>query len=75
MLVFPPQAIDQLAKRVERAYYHHFATSLRGWSGSGVWEVAAAGLLELHRESPGLPLDPELFVAAQVGTLRGDDRS
>jgi hypothetical protein len=73
MLVIPPQAIDQLAKRLERAYAHHCSTAVRDWSGSGVWEVAASCLLELHRESPGLPLDPELFVASQAGAVRGAD--
>jgi hypothetical protein len=73
MLVFPPQAIDQLAKRIQRAYLHHFSAGVRDWSGSGVWEVAAAYLLELHRDTPGLPLDPELFVASQSTSIRCDD--
>lgn len=73
MLVFPPHAIDQLARRIERAFSHHWPAGLRDWSGSGVWEVAASGLLELHRDSPGLPLDPELFVASQVDAIRCDD--
>jgi hypothetical protein len=33
---------------------------------SGVWNAAAALLLGLHQADPGLPLDPELFVAAQT---------
>lgn len=73
MLVFPPHAIDQLAKRIERAYFHHYSANLRDWSGSGVWEIAASNLLELHRDTPGLPLDPELFVASQLSAVRCDD--
>jgi hypothetical protein len=62
-----------MVKRLERAYAHHYPNGVRDWSGSGVWEVAASCLLEMHRESPGLPLDPELFVASQGGAVRDAD--
>jgi hypothetical protein len=57
--------IDALAGRIERAYRLRRA----GWQGTcstpRVWAVAATTLLQAHQDDPSLPLDPELFVAAQ----------
>jgi hypothetical protein len=64
--VLPTQeTIEHLAERIERAY------SLRraGWDGGcstrRVWAAAALRLWQAHVEDPALPLDSELFVAAQ----------
>jgi hypothetical protein len=57
--------IDALADRIASAY------RLRrpGWHGScsspRVWAAAAWTLLQAHRDNPSVPIDPELFVAAQ----------
>jgi hypothetical protein len=70
--VLPTQeTIDHLAERIERAY----ALRRAGWDGGcstrRVWAAAALRLWEAHVEDPALPLDSELFVAAQAitGTL------
>lgn len=60
------QRVDHLADRIERAYLR-----LRGadpWAGPDrrVWTAAASALLAAHATDPAAPLDPELFVAAQV---------
>jgi hypothetical protein len=58
-------AIDALADRIERAYrlrrpeWHGMCSTHR------VWTAAAAVLLNVHAEHPSVPVDPELFVAAQ----------
>ena len=57
--------IDQIGRRIERAYYlRHRQTQ---WAGStvGLWSIAASRLIQPHRDDPAIPLDPELFVAAQ----------
>lgn len=57
--------LDTLAGRIERAY----RLRRRHWQGScstsGVWAVAATTLFQVHADDPLIPLDPELFVAAQ----------
>ncbi|MGC8638465.1 MAG: hypothetical protein ACP5XB_01145 [Isosphaeraceae bacterium] len=37
----------------------------RGCSTSRIWAAAATILWQVHQEDPDIPLDPELFVAAQ----------
>jgi hypothetical protein len=64
--VLPTQeTIDHLAERIERAY----ALRRAGWDGGcsthRVWAAAALRLWQAHVEDPSLPLDSELFVAAQ----------
>jgi hypothetical protein len=58
--------IEQLADRIERAYRrrHPFWKSV-GLT-PGVWDSAAARLLEAAEREPAIPIDPELFVAVQV---------
>ena len=57
--------IDTLAGRIERAY----RVRRLGWHGvcstPRVWAMAAETLLKLREEDDSLPLDPELYVAAQ----------
>jgi hypothetical protein len=66
MFVSPPCTVDRLAQRIESAYRRHRPDLGPELSCSGVWNAAAALLLALHQADPGLPLDPELFVAAQT---------
>jgi hypothetical protein len=58
-------AIESLSPRIERAYQRHRPS----WASPGfdrqVWAVAATRLLEARRGDAMLPVDPELFVAAQ----------
>ncbi len=64
-MLLTPRAIELLADRIERAYLRRH--SHLSWSGPDprIWAVAARALLEEHRKDPSIPLDPELFVAAQ----------
>lgn len=66
MPVLPPGTVSDIAGRIERAYFRHCPMLPRTFAVSPVWGVAAARLVEIHREEPDLPLDPELFVAVQV---------
>ena len=66
-------AIEVVAERIERAYLRRRPQ----WRGVGVparvWADAAATLMELHRGDPAIPLDPELYVAAQpAGAVLAD---
>lgn len=65
MLVLPPRTVERIAERIERAYRRRHVERYRGGEHSGVWGVVANTLVDLHRADPSLPLDPELFVAAQ----------
>lgn len=58
-------AIETLAERIERAYRLRRSCWYRGCSSARVWASAAATLLQLHRDDPRFPLDPELYVAVQ----------
>jgi hypothetical protein len=58
-------ALESLAERIERAYRLRRAGWYRGCSSARVWSTAAAILVQLHQEDPTLPIDPELYVAAQ----------
>jgi hypothetical protein len=65
--------IGDLAERIERAYSLRRPFWHRGCSAPQVWSTAAATLLQLHRQNPALPVDPELYVAAQsIGTTITD---
>jgi hypothetical protein len=57
--------IERIADRIEKAYY--LRSPRMQWSGStsGLWNVAATRLIQSHRNDPMIPLDPELYVAAQ----------
>jgi hypothetical protein len=65
MLVLPPRTIELIAERIERAYRRRHTERYRGGDHAVVWGLVATALIELHRADPGLPLDPELYVAAQ----------
>ncbi len=57
--------IEQIGGRIERAYY--LRRSGPQWTGStvGLWSVAATRLIQSHWDDPTIPVDPELYVAAQ----------
>ena len=57
--------IDILAERIEQAYQRRWSKWNRGCSTSRVWNAAAAVLVQLNRDDPSMPIDPELYVAAQ----------
>ena len=58
-------SIEILADRIEGAYRRRL-TGDRPVIEAWVWTAAAVQLLRLHRSDPIMPLDPELYVAAQV---------
>lgn len=60
--------IDHLADRIERAYGLRRAGWDHGCSTGRVWAAAALCLWQAHVDDPALPLDSELFVAAQAMT-------
>ncbi len=66
MLVFPSCLVVRLADRIRCAYLRRYASHAAPCVSWGVWNAAAGLLLDLHRADPSIPLDPELFVAAQV---------
>jgi hypothetical protein len=68
--VLPTQEIiASLADRIEQAYLRRFPDWSPIRTTAGVWETTASGLLMLHRNTPAIPVDPELFVAVQpLGT-------
>jgi hypothetical protein len=65
--------IEQLADRIERAYRRRYPSWNSVGLTPGVWDSAAARLLEAADLEPAIPIDPELFVAVQVkGEIRHD---
>jgi hypothetical protein len=65
--------IEQLADRIERAYRRRYPYWKPIGLTPGVWDSAAARLLEAAEFEPAIPIDPELFVAVQVmGEIRHD---
>ncbi len=64
-VLITPHAIEQLSGRIEQAYLRRRSQALVSEPDSRLWEVAARALVEAHRKYPWLPVDPELFVAAQ----------
>jgi hypothetical protein len=73
MLLLPPRSIPQLAGRIRDAYLRRCPLLDREYAHSTVWSAAAKRLVALHRADSGLPLDPELYVAAQEGPGIGLD--
>ncbi len=66
-------AIDDLADRIETAYLRKHPQ--RPWNGPDprLWELVARSLIEAHRSTPWLPVDPELFVACQPASSSPSD--
>lgn len=65
--------LDQLADRIERAYHLRHPNWLATGLTPGVWTAAAVRLHEVVAAHSFLPVDPELFVAAQsYKTFRRD---
>jgi hypothetical protein len=59
--------IDDLARRIERAYRLRCSLWCGGCSTARVWDRAAHYLWQAHVEAPdSVPLDAELYVAAQA---------
>lgn len=58
-------AIGQLAARIERAYRRRYPHWNPLGSTPGAWETAAARLLSAVEGDASIPVDPELFIAAQ----------
>jgi hypothetical protein len=64
--VLPTQEmIASLAERIEQAYIRRYPDWSPLRTTAGVWNATAAGMLMLHRNTPAIPIDPELFVAVQ----------
>ena len=64
--MFPTQeTIDTLAGRIKQAFARRYPDRDLTRTSPGVWVAAASGLLMMHRNSPSVPLDPEMFVAVQ----------
>ncbi len=59
------QAARGLADRIRRAYLRRRPDWRPTESDAGLWAAAASMLAQAHQEDPRVPLDPELFVAAQ----------
>jgi hypothetical protein len=57
--------IDHLAVRIERAYQRRGARWNASCSTPRVWATAARILHQCGLDDPSLPVDPELYVAAQ----------
>ena len=60
--------IGLLADRIERAYRRRYPSWKAVGLTPGVWDSAAARLLEAAELEPAIPIDPELYVAVQVGS-------
>lgn len=65
-MILTPRTIELIADRIERAYLRRRPRNLPVFGDVRVWAIAAQALLEAHRRASWLPLDPELFVAAQA---------
>lgn len=66
-MILSPRTIEVVADRIEQVYFRRHPESVsQVWDGR-IWTMAARALLEAHRRASWLPLDPELFVAAQAG--------
>jgi len=67
------EEIDQIGERIEKAYF--LRRPRWEWTGSGsrVWSIAAARLLQTHQEDPMIPVDPEFYVAVQPIDARRAD--
>jgi hypothetical protein len=57
--------IDRLANQIEHAFALHPESRWHGYSSRGLWTAAARRLWQVHLDNPELPLDANLFVAAQ----------
>jgi hypothetical protein len=65
--------IEQLADRIERAYRRRYPSWKDVGLTPGVWDSAAARLLEAAELESEIPIDPELFVAVQARSgIRND---
>lgn len=65
-MIITPRAIEQIADRIERAFLRRRPEWRQAGLDPRLWSAAGAILMDAHRRSPWLPLDPELFVASQA---------
>jgi hypothetical protein len=65
IVVYSQETIRKIELRIEAAYCRRYPQWFSGSVNSGVWESAAYRLLEVATNKPGLPIDPELYVAVQ----------
>jgi hypothetical protein len=65
-VLLTPRTIELVADRIERAYLRRSPSPAPFIGNARVWTIAAQALLEAHHRHTWLPLDPELFVAAQA---------
>lgn len=65
--------IDLIAGRIELAYRRRHSAWIGVVSAPGVWESAASRLVEASRSHPGIPIDPELYVAALTSADHSPD--
>jgi hypothetical protein len=73
-VILSPHAIEQLAGRIERAYWRrHRHDSPWDAPDARLWDLVARALVEAHQADPRLPLDPELFVVCQPASPVRDD--
>ncbi|WZO98865.1 hypothetical protein EP7_000456 [Isosphaeraceae bacterium EP7] len=66
--MYDPKTIQDLATRIETAFLRRSPRWRPGCTGADVWRRAAELLCELNATSPEIPVDPELYVAAQPMT-------
>jgi hypothetical protein len=64
-VILSTRTIELVADRIERAYLRRHPEGKTSAWDARIWAVAARALLESSRRDSRLPLDPELFVAAQ----------
>lgn len=60
-----PRNIGAVAQRIEQAYARRHRLCTWRMPDGRLWEALAVALIAAHRRSSWLPIDPELFVAAQ----------
>ncbi len=72
-MIATQEMIDDLAKRIDLAYRLRCPDWNEGCSTHRIWDAAATALLRAHEVDPLLPIDPELYVAAQTLDSPGCD--
>ncbi len=64
-MILSSRTVEWVSDRIERAYCRRYQEATCFMWDTRVWLLAARALLEEHQKNPWLPVDPELFVAAQ----------
>ena len=58
--------LGKIVQRLETAFQVRYPQFTRVAIDSRLWEILVVDLLEAHRKSRWLPIDPELFIACQT---------